>query len=319
MALTAQLQGGQPPSKRARPTSKMAARWANLFAPTCLWMESELLPMAWQGLTVIPTTGTNCSPLTNLWTLTELRNLPAELSHIGLTEGNYSPIAVDNPDIQGLLAALLHHVCEHLLILRRQRQSLPSARPSQYQSQCIQHHLAALEEPTHTPHQRFLDNGDMLGKDLDFSDLADPHSTKQTPVDFVSPTPKPMVHPAFRRYLPPPDCSNVERHCSPQLAREAHAQQPVVLTEHQLLHDRELYTLRSYGDAPDDILIGEATELGSYHGAFCRRRMQKSDVLGEYTSQRQEDGQPHPPPFRTEGIDPRICSLIPRRRHQALS
>jgi hypothetical protein len=180
-ALTAQLQGGQPLSKRARPTSKMAARWANLFAPTCLWMESELLPMAWQGLTVIPTTGTNCSPLTNLWTLPELRNLPAELSHIGLTEGNYSPIAVDNPDIQGLLAALLHHVCEHLLILRRQRQSLPSARPSQYQSQCIQHHLAELEEPTHTPHQRFLDNGDMLGKDLDFSDLVDPRSTKQTP------------------------------------------------------------------------------------------------------------------------------------------
>jgi hypothetical protein len=267
-------------------------------------MESELLPMAWQGLTVIPTTGTNCSPLTNLWTLTELRNLPAELSHIGLTEGNYSPIAVDNPDIQGLLAALLHHVCEHLLILRRQRQSLPSARPSQYQSQCIQHHLAALEEPTHTPHQRFLDNGDnMLGKDLDFSDLADPHSTKQTPVDFVSPTPKPMVHPAFRRYLPPPDCSNVERHCSPQLAREAHAQQPVVLTEHQLLHDRELYTLRSYGDAPDDILIGEATEPGSYHGAFCRRRMQKGDVLGEYTSKRQEDGQPPP-------------TTLPNRRHR---
>jgi hypothetical protein len=243
---------------------------------------------------VIPTTGTKCSAPTNLWTLTELRNLSAELSHVRLTKGNYSPIAVDNPGIQGLLAALLHHVCEHLLILRLQCQSLPSAVPSQYQSQCIQHHLAAQEELTHTPRQRFLDNGDMLGKGLDFSNLTNPHSTKQTPVDFVAPSPKPMVHPAFYRYLPPPDRPPAERHRSPQLAREAHAQQPVVLTEHQLLHDRELYTLISYGDAPDDILIGETTEPGSYHGAFCRRRMQAGDVLGGYTSRRRKDSQSPP-------------------------
>ena len=60
--------------------------------------------MEWQGLTVVPTTSTKCFAPTNLWTLTELQNLPAKLSRIGLTEGNYTPVAVDNPDIQGLPA-----------------------------------------------------------------------------------------------------------------------------------------------------------------------------------------------------------------------
>ena len=91
---------------------------------------------------------------------------------------------------------------------------------------------------------------------------------KQTSVNFVTPTPTPtgMVHPAFRRYHPPPEHSPARHHHSPRIAKETPAQQPfILLAEHQLLCNRELYTLRLYGDAPDDILIGKATELGSYY------------------------------------------------------
>ena len=276
-ALNASLRADSPIGKQGTPTACIAHRWANLFSPTCLWTETTLLPLSWQGLTAIPGREPRDSAL---WTLTALRDLPPTASHLGGDTGTFSPVALDNPQMQGLLTALTHLACEQILTLRHQRQLLPPRPPTTQ---------PPVQEPTPS-RLRFLDNGDLLGQDTDYNDSADPTSTKQTPVDFISPTPKPLIHPAFQRYFPPADPPPTVRTRPPRAPRNAHAQQPVVLSEHHLLQDRELYTLRSYGTTPDDILIGDATAPGSFHGAFCRRRVHEGHILGQYTSRRRPNG-----------------------------
>jgi len=115
---------------------------------------------------------------------------------------------------------------------------------------------------------------------------SDQRMENDTPISITHPCPRPLVHPAMVRYVPPLD---VLRPTStrPKRARTV-AQHAPLPTEFQLLGDRELYTLRAYGTKPDDILIGAATAPGSYYAAYARTRITANangvyPRLGEYT------------------------------------
>jgi hypothetical protein len=100
-----------------------------------------------------------------------------------------------------------------------------------------------------------------------------------TPISITHPGPRPLVHPAMVRYVPPSDALRPTS-TRPKRARTV-AQHSPLATEFQLLGDRELYTLRAYGTKPDDILIGAATAPGSYYAAYARTRI-TADANGVY-------------------------------------
>ena len=160
-------------------------------------------------------------------------------------------------DLPATLAALTHNICTTIL---RTRQSIRGSPPPGNKN--VPEHQAV--------RLRFC-----------------PDETLET----SSPLPPPLVHPALRKYVPPTAMEPPQRTRPARLTRQAALPLTRSPLNHEVDIEAELYTLTSYGDKPDLILMGAATHPGSYYGAYARHRITANHqgnypILGEYTDQR---------------------------------
>ena len=243
------------------------------------WRSTPTLPHDWVALTRDAGTARESS---TTWSAVDLRDKMGA-AHTAFHNHSASSIPAPLVDLLATLAALVHNICTTILRTRQHMRGPP---------------------PMGNPGA-----GDHQATRLRFC----PDDTLTT----SSPPPLPFVHPALKRYVPPsPVVLPVRtRHARPvRQAASSSRNSPIT---HDVSAEDELYTLISYGDKPDSILMGAATHPGSYYGAFARHRITANHqgtypVLGEYTDRRRG----HQPPI-THPTDLCVSDLSYAMQHSS--
>ena len=211
------------------------------------------LPLNWVAL--VQRSNTNATD-TTAWSATALRD-KMETTHVAFHNNCTLSLPAPLIDFPVTLAALIHNTCT--TILRTRQHTRVSPPPGNK------------NVPDHRPMRlRFCPDATLVR---------------------YSPLPPPLVHPALKRYVPPPLMELPQRTRPARLTRKAALPVTSSPLNHEIATDAELYTLTSYGDKPDSILMGAATHPGSYYGAYARHRITANHqgnypILGEYTDQR---------------------------------